>query len=145
MPTLWHYDSFSDAFLLAPVTRAGRKLIDACRAVGYDLPEVAAGVTVAFPKRIARELDNPFHWPVDAAGLAAVDLAGKPLLDAVFTSEARALWRGRLQQAAYLLDHAGLRALAELAATAAWALGEALPLAEQPFIRDMVRVLGIFE
>ena len=34
---LWHYDSFSDAFLLAPVTRAGRKLIDACRAVGYNL------------------------------------------------------------------------------------------------------------
>jgi hypothetical protein len=144
---LWHHAEFAMRNGLVGDTLAAIALLEEVDAIGRALAEVPNGVPVAFPKRIARELDATFAWPVDAAGLAAIDEAARPRLAEVFSEDHRACWRDRLHHAAYVFEGGGLRALAELAATAAWALGPdgGRPLDEQPFIRDMVRMAAVFE
>lgn len=84
--------------------------------------------------------EAPAHAPFFEAAAAGGPHDLGPWLPVLFDGAARARWAARLAEAAYLFDRAGDRDGRDLAATAAEALrpGSEVPLAAQPFVREVV-------
>ena len=143
---LWRHQAFATRMFLEGVPALDAAwptiegLVEALPAPVEPRPEV-------FDPAIAMCLDATFCWPLDALGLAALDGILATCIPAVFTDDDRHRWQQLLRHDAYLFAQGNLPELAALAGTAAWAIGptSGVPVADQPFVRDLLRLAVLWE
>jgi hypothetical protein len=94
---------------------------------------------------LASELEDLRAWPLAASDLAIVDGIGRAYMTELLPDAERLRWRELLYQDAYLFAQGGQELLAKLAGTAAGAIDPdgGLPLEEQPFVRDLLRMSAL--
>ena len=144
---LWRHGAFTTRIYFEADAPAMHEFLAETTEAIAAMPGLEEPQAEPFPPDIAGALDNALAWPVEAAGLAIIDGIARRHLPALLTADERSRWRDALRHDAYLFSRGGVDALAGLAATAAKAIDPAstVPLEEQPFVRDLLRVSALWQ